>query len=117
MEDLSKLERRALGVAMAEQLAALGIDVCKTRFGKQLGAGLFEFRVDEDIASILNKSKPPSEPLCFRLFCHAHGRKRILLLGGYDKGQDSSKKRQDREIKLARARLADWRKRHEDVRR
>ena len=41
-------------------------------------------------------------------FCHAHGKRVILLLGGYDKGRDPSPRRQKREIASARARLADW---------
>jgi hypothetical protein len=37
-----------------------------------------------------------------RAFCHAHGDKVVLLLGGYDKGRDPSAKRQQREIATAR---------------
>ena len=44
----------------------------------------------------------------YRIFCHAHGDKIILLLGAYDKGQDVSKKRQQQEIALAKDRLKDW---------
>jgi hypothetical protein len=40
-----------------------------------------------------------------RIFCHTYGQKIVLLLGGYDKGAASSKRRQDREIELARQRL------------
>ena len=35
----------------------------------------------------------------------------LLLLGAYDKGQDVAKKRQQEEIKVARARLKDWEQR------
>lgn len=108
MEELSRIKRRALGVAMAEQLAMFGVGVCSTRFGRLLGGAIFEFRVDEDVAAILDRSNPPSEPICFRLFCHAYGKKRILILAGYDKGEDPTPKRQQREIRLARSRLKDW---------
>ena len=46
-----------------------------------------------------------------RVFCHAHGDRLILLLGGYDKGADPSRTRQQREIAEARRRLADYRRR------
>ncbi len=75
-----------------------GIGVCGSAFGRQLGEGVFEFRLREG-------------PLLARIFCHAHGARVILLLGAYDKGRDPSRRRQNREIALARSRLADWRAR------
>jgi hypothetical protein len=47
----------------------------------------------------------------FRVFCHTHGDRLILLLAGYDKGADPSPRRQNAEIALARARLRDWQRR------
>lgn len=44
----------------------------------------------------------------YRLFCHAHGDRLILLLGAYDKGEDVSKKRQQDEIATAKSRLEMW---------
>jgi hypothetical protein len=49
-----------------------------------------------------------SERIQYRLFCHAHADRLILLLGAYDKGQDVSKKRQQDEIATAKARLKMW---------
>ena len=46
-----------------------------------------------------------------RVFCHAHGDRLVLLLGGYDKGEDASAKRQNKEIEEARARLRRWKAR------
>ena len=109
MEGLSRLKRRALGVAMEEQLEHLGIQVCRSQFGRQLGGGLFEFRLDADVSAVLTTDKPPSQPLCVRLFCHAYGSKQIVVLGGYDKGEDPSPRRQAKEIESARARLKAWR--------
>jgi putative component of toxin-antitoxin plasmid stabilization module len=94
--DLSPEDRRSVGAAMWEILQHQGIQVCASDFGRQLGEGLFEFRLREP-------------PLFARVFCHAHGNRLILLLGGYDKGRDPSRRRQQREIALARSRLADWR--------
>ena len=96
--ELTPDERRTVGAAMFRILQTLGVDVCRTAFGRQLGQGLFEFRLRED-------------KLLVRIFCHAHGDRLILLLAGYHKGRDPSAKRQEREIALARARLRDWRSR------
>jgi phage-related protein len=94
--ELTAEDRRSVGAALWTILQHQGIQVCGTDFGRQLGEGLFEFRLREP-------------PLFARVFCHAHGRRLILLLGGYDKGRDPSARRQKREIALARARMADWR--------
>jgi putative component of toxin-antitoxin plasmid stabilization module len=75
-----------------------GVDVCGTPFGRQLGEGMFEFRL-RDANHLL------------RVFCHAHGERLILLLGGYDKARDTSKRRQNAEIAQARSRLRAWKQR------
>jgi hypothetical protein len=48
------------------------------------------------------------ERILLRGFCHARGDRVVLLLGGYDKGADPSRRRQQREIETARRRLADF---------
>jgi len=116
-EELTPTQRRAIGVAMAEVLQAEGVGVCRTGYGKQLGDGLFEFRLRHDAAEILRSPGKPARPepggerILLRVFCHAHGDRIILLLGGYDKGSDPSPKRQRHEIVTARKRLADYRRR------
>lgn len=105
-EDLSPTKRRALGMAMNEVLQRHGVQVVGERsWGRQLGQGLFEFRVDRTV-------KPDdeiAEKLVLRVFCHAHGNRKILVLHGYDKGKSPSSRRQQREIEVARSRLASWR--------
>lgn len=116
-EELTPTQRRAIGVAMAEILQAEGVGVCRTGYGKQLGDGLFEFRLRHDAAEILRSLGKPArlettgERILLRVFCHAHGDRIVLLLGGYDKSTDPSLKRQQREIATARQRLADYRRR------
>ena len=115
-EELAPRQRRALGFAMKEVLQYRGISVCGTEFGKQLGGGLFEFRLKRDLSGIPNSQSSTSrtqelDRILLRIFCHAHGTKVILLLAGYDKGKEPSKKRQQAEIELARKRLADWQRR------
>jgi hypothetical protein len=112
-EDLSPRKRRALGAAMNNVLQQLGIGVCGTEFGRQLGRGLFEFRLrGEDLSKAVpagGDGDPSEAKMLLRVFCHAHGNKVILLVGGYDKGEDPSPRRQETEIAIARRRLADWR--------
>jgi hypothetical protein len=109
--ELTPTKRRALGHAMNEVLQRLGVGVCATEFGKQLGGGLFEFRLRRDLREIAVVGAAESGRLLLRVFCHAHGNRLILLVGGYDKGAHPSPRRQNAEIALARARLRDWRRR------
>lgn len=117
-EELTAVQRRAIGVAFREILEVEGIGVCRTGYGKQLGEGLFEFRLRHDAAEILRsvgksaRDEPGGERILLRAFCHAHGDRLVLLLGGYDKGTNPSKRHQQREIAEARRRLADYLRRH-----
>ncbi|MEA2616724.1 MAG: hypothetical protein QOE72_2507 [Chloroflexota bacterium] len=104
LQGLEQRPRRIIGTAMQQILQHQGVHVCSTSFGKQLGKGLFEFRLRE-------------EEFVFRVFCHAHGDRLILLLGGYDKGKDAGEGRQDAEIAGARQRLTVWAARQQKVRR
>ena len=105
-EDLSPTKRRALGMAMNEVLQRHGIQVVGERsWGRQLGQGLFEFRVDRTV----KPGDKVAEKIVLRVFCHAHGDRKILVLHGYDKGKSPSSRRQQREIETARSRLALWR--------
>jgi len=109
--DLTAAQRRAVGTAMRRVLQANGVGVCESPWGKQLGDGLFEFRVRLTGRQMLNAgwAKPgsidASERILLRVFCHAYGDRLILLLGGYDKGAAPAKSRQANEVRLARARL------------
>jgi len=96
MDDLDANAQRVLAAALEEVLAHQGIGVCGSEWGRQLGGGLFEFRVRNDA-------------LLLRVFCHAYGDKVVLLLSGYDKGRDVSAKRQQKEIERARRLLKEFR--------
>ncbi|MGV3623649.1 MAG: hypothetical protein ACO1OB_22710 [Archangium sp.] len=113
LRSLSLTKKKVLGTAMRQVLQQFGVDVCRSEYGKQLGQGLFEFRVRQrpgDAGTSRGKKLPP-EDILLRVFCHAHGDKLVLLLGGYDKAEDVSKKRQSKEIAEARARLKRWKAR------
>jgi hypothetical protein len=124
LRELSPRKRRAMGVALFEILQHEGPDVIGTEFGKSLGRGLFEFRLDQDSVQILTRKgkraraeKAEPEKILLRVFCHASGGRVILLLGGYDKGERSSKRHQQHQIAIARQRLKDWQTRHQPARR
>ncbi len=121
LRSLDSARRRAIGVAMHEILAKMGIEVCGTEFGKHLGHGLFEFRVRQSAGQILARAGHAGKSgrtggeknILLRVYCHAHSDRVILLVAGYDKGRDASAKRGNKEIALARKRLAEFRGRAE----
>lgn len=59
--------------------------------------------------SALLASTPSNRTVLLRVFCTFHGRRIVLLLGGYDKQKDASAKRQHKEINAARKELRAWR--------
>lgn len=112
LDSLSPAARAAVLACLEHIVRPRGLDVCRTDFGKQLGDGLFELRIRQDAATIANRAgvevsgePQPTERLLLRVFCHAYGKRVILLLGAYDKLGDTSTRRQSREIKLAKQRL------------
>ncbi len=113
IKELTPAKRQAIGVAMEQVLQGQGVSVCEEKaWGKQLGAGVFEFRLMRkrryEIKQKGRKVKKV-EQISLRVFCHAYGDNRILLLHGYDKGEDPKGRRQQREIEVARQRLRQWR--------
>jgi len=124
-DKLDAPRRRAIVMGLQHILAEHGLAVCATEFGRHLGQGLFEFRLRYDEAALtrrLHLIGPPSpgasrrDPVLLRVFCHAYGDRVILLLAGYDKGADPSPRRQQREIAVARRRLADFQARERALR-
>lgn len=93
-------------------------------WGRPVAPGIFEFRVRMSGKQVLNLEAGvhgitleeararfalnASEDILLRVFCASHGEKIVLLLHGYDKGEDPSKRRQQREIEGARRRVAAW---------
>jgi hypothetical protein len=55
-------KRRAIGAAMFEILQYEGPPVVGTNFGKGLGAGIFEFRLDQDAAQVLAPNGKSARP-------------------------------------------------------
>jgi hypothetical protein len=117
LDDLEPAKRMAMIAAIEVILMPRGLAVCETEYGRQLGDGLFEFRVRHDEQTTRGKADEGRSvdrtqrrgDVLLRLFCHAYGEKIVLLLGGYDKGADPSGRRQLREIEKARKRLRSFR--------
>jgi hypothetical protein len=95
------------------------LGIVGTEYGKALGGGLYEFRLRHTADEVLARRRPVGavrrlaaravgESVLLRVFFAAHDDRVILLLGGYDKGRFPTKKKQQREIELARSRLSDW---------
>jgi putative component of toxin-antitoxin plasmid stabilization module len=117
MRSLPGMKKRAIGVAINEVLQYLGPHVAEGNFGRNLGGGLYEFRLDQDAEQILRRSGKKARPerdggkILLRLFFHPHGNKVLLLLCGYDKGERPSKRHQQEQIDEARRLLNRWRER------
>lgn len=117
-EELPNLKFAALDAAMELVLAVRGLELARTEWLKALGEGLHEFRVRHDsqeIARMFGGDETPGsgarQTVLLRVFVHFYGAKVVLLLGGYDKGADSSERRQQREIREARRLLTQFRER------
>lgn len=101
---------------MFEVLQKHGVQVCGQKsWGRQMGDTVFEFRVDRSqkikIKDAKGREREKTLKVVLRLFCHGYGDKKILVLNGYDKGEDPSKSTQQRELALAKSRLREWKAR------
>src|SRR5260370_17805289 len=77
--------------------------------GRHWVGGLYEFRlrwtaaeVRAKAARVSDAAEAKTDKIMLRVFFCTAGRKIILLLSGYDKGRDTSGRRQDRAISGAR---------------
>lgn len=108
----------AAWVAFVEVLLVpFGKDIPYRNWVKALGDGLFELRIDQperSLRSIFGSAEEvaatPKTPILLRAFCTFTGKRIVVVFGGYDKGADPAKKRQQREIKTARRALDAWRR-------
>ncbi|PVE94974.1 type II toxin-antitoxin system RelE/ParE family toxin [Microbacterium sp. TPD7012] len=118
-DKLPQYEQAVMVAAIEKVLGVLGHEVCATEWGKNLGEGLYEFRVRKSLRAIHDEFKengvdlpalPPGSDrgVLLRAFFTVHGDRIVLLLHIYDKKRDPSEKRQQREIKRARKLLKAW---------
>lgn len=113
---LAPYEQAVAEAAVTTVLAVHGIAAFDGGWGKPLGGGLYEFRIQRSLEAILTLAQAERSTdaragrrVSIRIFCTFHGDKIVLLLHGYDKGRDPSARRQQKEIARARAMLKKWR--------
>lgn len=106
---LSDVKFVALQAAIERVLLVRGIELARTEWLKPLGKGLHEFRVRHDADEIARMfghdpraSAKTAGRIALRLFVHFFGDRVVLLLNGYDKGRDPTRRRQEREVAEAR---------------
>jgi len=117
-KSLNAYETELLDLCIENILARQGHNVCATNWGKSLGAGLYEFRISRSLESLSNEfgielpiEMRMEKSKLLRVFFAVEGQRIILLLGGYDKGKDPSRKRQQKMIKRARTLLKQFNQR------
>jgi hypothetical protein len=115
-ESLDLYTLSVLDICVEEVLARQGNNVCATSWGKSLGGGLYEFRIRKSIAAVCKEANIPlpdfpnaKKSTLLRVFFAVEGSKIIVLLCAYEKGKDSSTRRQQHEIAKARKYLLEHR--------
>lgn len=79
---LKPYEQAVVQACIEQVLERLGQDICESRWGTALGGGLFEFRIDSTLRSLVGedfaaeKGFGGDQPrVLVRLFCAFHGKK------------------------------------------
>ena len=117
MESLEPAKAAAVDAAVLMFLRRGGISLAGTPWMKPLGEGLFEFRIRHSVQQIRRlagadqpeANESATRGVLLRIFLTFHGERICLLIAGYDKGRDPSRRRQQREIARARRYLTEWR--------
>lgn len=117
LDDLDEAHFAAWVAFVEVLLVPFGKDIPYRNWVKPLGEGLFELRIDQHerslrsiFGSVDEAAATPKTPILLRAFCTFARRRVVIVVGGYDKGADPAKKRQQREIKRARRALDAWRR-------
>jgi hypothetical protein len=112
--DITQEKRIAVRKAIDLILRVRGKDVVDSEWGKNLGQGLYEFRIRHTAAEIEAMwgrgagaaDMPETEDILIRVYFHPYGDRVVLLLAGFDKG--TAPENEDREIARARTALTDF---------
>ena len=116
---LDEAERAVTDAAIQHVLAPIGIDICASEWGENLGNGLYELRIRRNLETLLREygtgdaveSVPRrwrNKRVLIRVYCTFHGDRAVLLVGGYNKLRAPSQKQEQKEIRAARAALKKW---------
>lgn len=116
-EDLTPSERRALGLAMRRYLQKHGKALSyNKRLCEPVGEGVYEFKLRYNLKDLTSRLGLPykktgpedTEDVMLRVFFYEHDSEIVLLLHGYDKGDNPGKRHQQAQIKLAIDRKKKW---------
>lgn len=115
--NLNTYEQAVVRAAVEQVLESLGPEICAGRWGKPLGGGMAEFRIDSTLRALLGAERATElgfrgehPRVLVRLFCVFHGQRIVLILHGYNKGRNPSTKRQAKEIRVASKLHETWKK-------
>ena len=111
LHDLDAYQQEILDAAIRGVLAVEGHGVCRSSWGKPLGGGLYEFRIQKSSKKqVMRRVDPGYQPVpgddrtvTLRAMFTTRGRHLILLLTAYDKGGNPSRKQQQQVIGEARS--------------
>lgn len=116
-EELAPSERRALGLALRRYLQKHGKALSyNKRMCEPVGEGVYEFKLRYNLKDLTSRLGLPykktgpedTQDVMLRVFFHEHGGDVVLLLHGYDKGENPGKRHQQAQIKLAIDRKKKW---------
>jgi hypothetical protein len=112
LDSLRDGTKRNAVIAAGEHILVLeGIDVCASEWGRNLGGGLYELRIRHSASEIrriragvegLDAEKDALGEVLLRLYFTTAPGRRILLIGGYDKGRFGAGGRQQGSVAAAR---------------
>ena len=112
VKSLTPAKQRTLEASIDKILLVHGFELVDGDLVKNLGGGLYEFRVGPNTTRMMNKagleSKIPHQKIVIRVFVSFEVDRIVVLLGSYDKGANDSKSKQQSEIAKARQLLKDW---------
>ena len=112
VRSLTPAKQRTLEASIDKILLVHGFELVDGDLVKNLGGGLYEFRVGPTTTRMINKagleSKIPHQKIVIRVFVSFEADRMIVLLGSYDKGANDSKSKQQSEIAKARQILKAW---------
>ena len=126
LRGLAPHKRRAATAAIENILAEQGPGICGSSWGKWVqgvAGSIFELRIRWDYGTIMRnagltipgelaeEAEESHDDVLLRVFCHAYGDRIVMLLAAYDKGEEPSDRRQNKEAQLADRRLKQWKQR------
>jgi putative component of toxin-antitoxin plasmid stabilization module len=106
VRSLSPVKQRTLEASIDKILLVHGFRLIDGDLIKNLGGGLYEYRVGPTSTRMMNKAgegtKVTHQKIALRVFLAFEANRLIVLLGSYDKGANDSKSKQQSEITKAR---------------